>query len=206
MQNGIAGKLRSAALTRGRQPTTMIERGGFGSLGFIWSWRDPRTGIAAHRVTSKKKSRSALMRSGSAMAGQKARKTSSGRKRSKNCETRINRPPSARPPRERNLLESNAERRRSFCLSQSPSSGDVRAEVIGASSPHPRMHSIAALASRLCSSAITSAKTLPLQYRRQSKQRLVAHHYHSLDDGDLCTVSRIAIGTISVLRLPSQST
>jgi hypothetical protein len=33
--------------------------------------------------------------------------------------------------------------------------------------------------------AITSAKTLPLHYRRQSKQRLEAHHYHSLDDGDL---------------------
>jgi hypothetical protein len=33
--------------------------------------------------------------------------------------------------------------------------------------------------------AITSAKTLPLQYRRQSKQWLEAHHYHSLDDGDL---------------------
>jgi hypothetical protein len=32
--------------------------------------------------------------------------------------------------------------------------------------------------------AITSAKTLPLQYRRQSKQWLEAHHYHSLDDGD----------------------
>jgi hypothetical protein len=33
--------------------------------------------------------------------------------------------------------------------------------------------------------AITSAKTLPLQYRRQSKQWLETHHYHSLDDGDL---------------------
>ena len=33
--------------------------------------------------------------------------------------------------------------------------------------------------------AITSAKTLPLQYRRQSKQWLEAHHYHSLDDRDL---------------------
>jgi hypothetical protein len=54
--------------------------------------------------------------------------------------------------------------------------------------------------------AITSAKTLPLQYRRQSKQWLEAHHYHSPDDGDLWTVSRIAIGTISVLRLPSQRT
>jgi hypothetical protein len=44
--------------------------------------------------------------------------------------------------------------------------------------------------------AITSAKTLPLHYRRQSKQWLEAHHYHSLDDGDLWTVSRIAIGTL----------
>jgi hypothetical protein len=33
--------------------------------------------------------------------------------------------------------------------------------------------------------AITSAKTLPLQYRRQSKQWLEAHHYHSLDERDL---------------------
>jgi hypothetical protein len=33
--------------------------------------------------------------------------------------------------------------------------------------------------------AITSAKTLPLHYRRQSKQWLEAHHYHSHDDGDL---------------------
>ena len=33
--------------------------------------------------------------------------------------------------------------------------------------------------------AITSAKTLPLQFRRQSKQWLETHHYHSLDDGDL---------------------
>ena len=33
--------------------------------------------------------------------------------------------------------------------------------------------------------AITSANTLPLQNRRQSKQWLEAHHYHSLDDGDL---------------------
>ena len=181
MQHGIAGRLTSAALRRGRQPTTMIERGGFGSLGFIWSWRDPRTGIAAHRVTSKKKSRSALMRSGSAMAGQKARKTSSGSKRSKNCETKINRPPSARPAREQNVLEFNAERRRSFCLSQSPSSGDVRAEAIWSKQPSPKdapvsQHWPAVSAS----SAITSAKTLPLQYRRQSKQRLVAHHYHSL--------------------------
>jgi hypothetical protein len=33
--------------------------------------------------------------------------------------------------------------------------------------------------------AITAAKTLPAHYRRQSKQWLEAHHYHSLDDGDL---------------------
>jgi hypothetical protein len=115
MQNGIAGRLTSAALRRGRQPTTMIERGGSGSLRFILNWRNARTGMAAHRVTPKKKSRSALMRSGSAMAGQKARKTSSGSKRSKNCETKI----SARPARERNVLEFNAE---------------------GASSSHPGLH------------------------------------------------------------------
>src|SRR6185295_6125164 len=131
MQNGIAGRLRSAALTRGRQPTTLIELRGFGSLRIGLSWRDPRNTMAAHQVAPKKKSRSALMRSGSAMAGQKARKTSSGSKRSKNCETKINRPPSARPAREQNVLEFNAERRRSFCLSQSPGSGDVRAEVMG---------------------------------------------------------------------------
>ena len=38
---------------------------------------------------------------------------------------------------------------------------------------------------RVTLKAITSAQTLPLHYRRQSKQWLEAHHYHSLDDGDL---------------------
>ena len=32
---------------------------------------------------------------------------------------------------------------------------------------------------------ITATKTLPLAHRRASKQWLEAHHYHSLDDGDL---------------------
>jgi hypothetical protein len=179
MQNGIAGRLTSAALRRGRQPTTMIERGGSGSLRCILNWRNPRTGMAAHRVTPKKKSRSALMRSGSAMAGQKARKTSSGSKRSKNCETRINRPPSARPARERNVLEFNAERRRSFCLSQSPSSGDVRAEAIGASSSHPGLHryrsigqpsplqqKLIALASFIAWNAKTAPTLVPFEGKR----------------------------------------
>jgi bifunctional non-homologous end joining protein LigD len=89
-----------------------------------------------------------LVRSGSAMAGPKARKTSSGSKRSKNCETRINRAPSARPARERNVLKSNAERRRSFCLSQSPSSGDVRAEALEQAALTQGCTGIAALASR----------------------------------------------------------
>jgi hypothetical protein len=42
MQNGIAGRLRSAALTRVRQPTTLIKRRGFGWLRIGWNWRDPR--------------------------------------------------------------------------------------------------------------------------------------------------------------------
>ena len=54
------------------------------------------------------------MRSGSAMADPKARKMSSGSKRSKNCETRINRPPSVRPAREQNVLEFNAERQAEY--------------------------------------------------------------------------------------------
>ena len=33
--------------------------------------------------------------------------------------------------------------------------------------------------------AITAAKTLPEHSRRQSKQWLIAHGYHGLDDGDL---------------------
>jgi hypothetical protein len=40
MQNGVAGRLMSAALTRERQPTTLIERRGFGSLRIGWNWRD----------------------------------------------------------------------------------------------------------------------------------------------------------------------
>jgi hypothetical protein len=33
--------------------------------------------------------------------------------------------------------------------------------------------------------AITAAKTLPEHSRRQSKQWLIAHGYHALDDGDV---------------------
>src|SRR4051812_43392813 len=47
MQNGIAGRLRSAALTRGQQPTTLIERSGFGSLRIGWNWRDRGTAPGA---------------------------------------------------------------------------------------------------------------------------------------------------------------
>jgi hypothetical protein len=120
IQNGIAGRLTSAALTP--QPTTLIERRGSGSLEFGWNWCDPRTGMAGHRVTPKKKSRSALMRSGSAMAGQKARKMSSGSKRSKNCKTRINRPSSPLPARERHVLEFNAERQADILQTRTSSS------------------------------------------------------------------------------------
>ena len=55
MQNGIAGRLRSAVLRRGWQPTTLIERRGFGLLRIGPNWRDPRTRIAAHQVTARER-------------------------------------------------------------------------------------------------------------------------------------------------------
>jgi hypothetical protein len=55
MQNGIAGNLRSAAPTRGRQPTTLIERRGFGSLRIGWNWRDPRKTNCGAQVTARER-------------------------------------------------------------------------------------------------------------------------------------------------------
>ena len=81
------------------------------------------------------------------MAGQKARKTSSGSKRSKNCETRINRPPSARPARERNVLEFNAERADLFAKAPARGTSELRLLEQAALTQGT---DIAGLASRLC--------------------------------------------------------
>ena len=41
--------------TRGRQPTTLIERRGFGSLRIGWNWRDPRKTNCGAPVTARER-------------------------------------------------------------------------------------------------------------------------------------------------------